>query len=131
MPSPKSGSPGNIVAPAEPAEVEDADSADPGEVEKLKAQQIKSKKGKYGSTPVKPYKASAKEGAEEDAKKSDGWVEIELVDDNGKPVSGERYEIKLPDGSVASGTTDQNGIARVEGFDPGECQISFPNQEDA
>jgi len=126
MPSPKSGSPGSIVAPAEPTEVYNADAADPGEVAEAKAEQIENSEGKYGSTKVKPFKPKA----EEEAEKKDGWIEVELEDDDGNPVAGEKYEITLPDGSVATGTTDQKGIARVEGFDPGQCQISFPDQED-
>lgn len=55
------------------------------------------------------------------------WLEIELVDDDGKPVANELYFVELPDGSTLSGTTDANGRARVEGIDPGSAQVSFPN----
>ncbi len=35
--------------------------------------------------------------------------------------------ITLPDGStVATGTTDEKGRARVEGIDPGTCKVTFP-----
>ena len=54
------------------------------------------------------------------------WIEIELVDEEDEPVPGEKYKITLPDGSVAQGTLDQNGFARVEGIDSGTCQITFP-----
>jgi hypothetical protein len=37
------------------------------------------------------------------------------------------YRITLPDGSVAEGTLDENGFARVEGIVPGTCQITFPS----
>jgi type VI secretion system secreted protein VgrG len=64
--------------------------------------------------------------SEEDEEKS--WIEIELVDEEGEPVPGERYRITLPDGeTVATGTTDQNGMARVSGIDPGTCKITFPD----
>jgi type VI secretion system secreted protein VgrG len=55
------------------------------------------------------------------------WIEIELVDEDGKPVPGETYAITLPDGSVASGSLDEKGKARVEGIDPGTCKVTFPN----
>jgi type VI secretion system secreted protein VgrG len=55
------------------------------------------------------------------------WIEIALVDQDGQPVSGEQYQITLPDGSTMSGTTDGDGMARVDGIDPGTCQITFPN----
>jgi type VI secretion system secreted protein VgrG len=122
MPSPKSGSAGSIVAPAEPNAADDADSADPGEVEEAKAEQKEKQQGKYGSTQVKPYKPPTEEEKEEKT----SWIEIELVDEEDQPVAGEKYEITLPDGRVAKGTTDQNGLARIEGIDPGNCQVSFP-----
>ena len=55
------------------------------------------------------------------------WVEIMLVDDAGQPLAGESFEIKLPDGSVATGTTDEKGKGRVDHIDPGSVDISFPN----
>jgi len=53
------------------------------------------------------------------------WVEIELVDQFGKPVPNEPYSIELPDGTTSAGSTDGAGLARVEGIDPGNCKISF------
>lgn len=55
------------------------------------------------------------------------FIEIELVDEDGNAVAGEFYEITLPDGSVADGQLDDNGRARVDGIDPGSCQITFPD----
>jgi type VI secretion system secreted protein VgrG len=120
----KSGKAGKAVSPAAPAKAEDADIADPGKVAEIKAEQLKTKSGKYGSQKVKPFKPPEDE-EEKEAKKS--WIEIELVNDIDEPVPGEVYEIELPDGSVASGTTDENGFARVEGFESGTCKIKFPN----
>ncbi|HEY3838378.1 MAG TPA: hypothetical protein VGL72_17485 [Bryobacteraceae bacterium] len=58
------------------------------------------------------------------------WVEIVLEDDSGNPVSDEEYLITAPDGSEHSGTLDENGLARVDGIDPGTAQVSFPMLED-
>jgi hypothetical protein len=55
------------------------------------------------------------------------WIEIELLDDAGKPVAGELYFVELPDGSSLSGRTDAQGRARVEGVDPGTAKVSFPD----
>jgi len=122
--NPKSGKAGTRVSPAEPKQALEADTADPGEMAKLKAEQVESKQGKYGSTPVKPHKApQTKEEKEE--KKS--WIEIELVDEEDHPVPGERYLVTLPDGeTVAEGTLDEKGRARVDGIEPGTCKITFP-----
>ena len=59
--------------------------------------------------------------------KTADWVEIELVDDDGKPVPGEEYKIELPDGSVQTGTLDENGLARYDAIVSGQCKITFPN----
>ena len=127
MPSPKSGKAGSAVSPAEPKVAEEADNASPGEVEKVKAEQLKTKTGKYGSQKLKPHKPPQTE--EEKAKKP-SWIEIELVDKKNKPVSGEAYRVTLPDGAtVAEGTLDEKGFARVEGIDPGTCKVTFPNLE--
>jgi len=32
----------------------------------------------------------------------------------------------LADGSIVEGTLDEKGFLRVEGIDPGTCQIVFP-----
>lgn len=54
------------------------------------------------------------------------WVEIAMVDKEGNPTPGQAYEIKLPDGTIVTGSLDERGAARVEGIDPGNCKIKFP-----
>jgi hypothetical protein len=54
------------------------------------------------------------------------WIEIELVDDAGRPVPDEEYCIHTGDGRVRSGTLDASGRAREDGIDPGTCQVTFP-----
>jgi hypothetical protein len=55
------------------------------------------------------------------------WIEIELLDNEDKPVPNERYLIKVPGGTTETGTLDANGRARITGLDPGMCDISFPD----
>ena len=125
MPSPKDGSAGSAVPPTDPSEAQEADKADPGEVEEIKAEQRKAEKGKYGSVKTKPHQPPASK-EEKAAKKS--WIEIDLVDENGKAVPGERYCITLPEGeTVAEGTLNEKGFARIEGFEAGTCKVTFPN----
>ncbi len=60
------------------------------------------------------------------------FIALELVDDDGKPVPGEKYRIELPDGSVRTANLDANGKARVDDIDPpGTCKISFPDLDAA
>lgn len=113
MPSPKSGHAGSPVPPAAPEAALEADSAKPGSANQIAANEQKKQAG--DGKPHKPHN------------KKTSWIEIELVDEANKPVPGERYSIILPDESVAEGTLDEKGIARVEGIDPGTCKITFPN----
>lgn len=55
------------------------------------------------------------------------FVEIELLDMQGQPVAGESYVIALPGGTQHSGVLDERGRARVDGLDPGNCQVTFPD----
>ena len=130
MPSPGSGSPGTIVSPAAPDPAQDADNADPGQVESVKAGQRQTQTGKYGSQQVKPFKkddSSSSSSSASSGSVETSWIEIEMVDEQGHAVPGEAYEITLPDNSVASGTLDDKGFARVAGFAPGSCKVSFPD----
>jgi uncharacterized Zn-binding protein involved in type VI secretion len=55
------------------------------------------------------------------------WVSIELVDEAGQPIVGERYRITLPDGREIAGGLDSAGRVRINGVQkPGACQIAFP-----
>jgi hypothetical protein len=121
---PKSGKAGTPVEPAAPKSAEDADSANPGEVDKLKAKQRESGSGKYGAEKVEPHKPPQ---TEEEAEEKNSWIEIEMIDEEDEPVPGMAYRITLPGGTVAEGTLDENGFARVEGIVPGTCQITFPS----
>lgn len=120
--SPASVSLGDLVAPTDATLAKDADKADPGEVAEVKARQREQGKGKYGEVKAPPFLPPAADV--KDAPTS--WIEIELVDDEDNPVPGERYEITLADGRVVRGTLDQSGFARVEGIEPGSCDITFP-----
>ncbi len=125
---PTPGMPGQLVAPVAPPEPEEADVSDPGKVSEIKARQREERTGKYGSTPPPVFVAGAGEDGDEGPK---SWIEVELVDGEDKPIAGERFELQLPDGeTVYRGTTDANGIARVEGIDPGQCSITFPDLDE-
>lgn len=58
------------------------------------------------------------------------WIEIELVDQQGKPMRDVAYRLTLPNGSVRPGKLDAAGKARVDGVAPGQCKISFPELGD-
>lgn len=57
------------------------------------------------------------------------WIEIELVNEEYKPVPSEKYLIELPDGTRRGGMLDSEGRARVDGIEPGTCKVSFPDRD--
>ena len=57
-------------------------------------------------------------------------IEIELLDDEDKPASGEAYKVYLPSGEVRKGKLDSNGKATEKGIRPGPCQVEFPESGD-
>ena len=76
------------------------------------------------STPLQDEEAAA---AEQTPAEETHWIEIELLDDAGKPVANELYVVELPDGSAIQGRTGSDGRARVDGVDPGTAKVSFPD----
>lgn len=63
--------------------------------------------------------------------KKETYLEYQLLDAEEKPVANEDYRVELPDGTVKTGKTDGQGIARFEPVqDGGVGTIQFPNRED-
>jgi type VI secretion system secreted protein VgrG len=59
------------------------------------------------------------------------WIAIQLVDEIGNHVPGEDYRVTLPDGSIIEGTLDKRGRAKISGIDSGNCQVTFPDLDQA
>jgi len=55
------------------------------------------------------------------------WLELTLRNEYEPfdPVPFARYRVTLPDGSVREGKLNEEGWARIEGVDPGTCQVTF------
>ena len=79
--------------------------------------------------PPAPFAPFAEELLEVEKPKPKTWIAIHLKDNRGRPASGERYQIHLPDGTVQHGMLDEHGKARVEGIDPGTAHVSFPDTD--
>jgi len=125
MPSAKSGDAGSAVSPTAPAAAVAADDAVAGSVDQTQGGGATKKASKQDSVPLKPYKPPQTQAKKE---KKPSWIEIVLVDEEKNPVPGQSYSITLPDGAtVAQGTLDEKGFARIDGIDPGTCQITFPD----
>jgi hypothetical protein len=62
----------------------------------------------------------------ETVRKRTSWIELELIDEAGKPVPGKMYELVLPDGLIRRGSLDSKGQARITDIDAGTCKVLFP-----
>jgi len=126
MPSPLDGAAGSIVSPIDPEAPDAADVADLGQAAAAKQVQRNNQEGKYGADPVAAH--TPNKSNPELCPPS--WVEIELLDEEGHPIVGEKYEIMLPSNKIARGILDSNGFARIECFDSTMCKVSFPDLDE-
>ena len=55
------------------------------------------------------------------------WIEIMMQDRGGFGIANTRFRLETPDGKVIYGVTDGNGLGRVEGIQPGDHKITFPD----
>jgi hypothetical protein len=60
-------------------------------------------------------------------KEKKAWIEIILVDNEGKPMPGVKYRITPPDGKPVEGRLNEHGQAGLYKIDPGNCKITFPD----
>lgn len=58
------------------------------------------------------------------------WLEIKLVGKDGKPASGQKYLVRLPNGQILNGVLDGNGHAKIDNVYPSQCQVEFPDFPD-
>lgn len=125
MASPKSIKSASVVAPAAPDEVQEAIVADPGQVSAAQSTAMTTSAGSFGSVRLPSHTGEPAENQEETAELT--WIEIELVGEDSKPIAGEPYRVITPEGTEASGTLDEKGLARIDYIRPGTCKVSFPN----
>lgn len=55
------------------------------------------------------------------------WIEIILVDAEGKPMPGVRYRITPPGGTPVEGRLNEHGQAGLFQIESGQCKITFPD----
>ena len=133
-----SGNAGSPVSPLSPTDPTEADDATPGDNDvPTPDPDTLAAAGASNVSPISSSSSSRQSAASNapthdptapDNQKKKSWIEIQLNDEDGKPVPGEPYKITLPDGTtVADGTLDDKGFARVDNIDPGTCQVTFPN----
>jgi hypothetical protein len=69
-------------------------------------------------------------GPDSKAETEKTWIALELLGEDGKPISGEPYRIILADGSTREGKLDNAGRAMIRGIDPGQCGVTFPRLDE-
>jgi type VI secretion system secreted protein VgrG len=137
---PEAGTTVSLVAPPSPAEAAAAVESTAGQVEEFTREAATKESGEVAATEVggsgsgeessSDSGGGGEETAHEPDKEKKGWIEVLLKDEEGTPQGGARYKVTLPDGSVADGTLDDKGKARVDGFDTGQCKVEFPDLDE-
>ncbi len=55
------------------------------------------------------------------------WIEIEMVGEDGSPISWQEFSVLTADGNKIKGFLDHDGFARLDGLqNGGTCKIGFP-----
>ena len=122
---PGSGNAGSLVSPNAAAAAAAALTAKPGA--EMAMSPLEAERGK-----APPNDANAHDPNADENKDKTHSIEVLLVDEAGKPVPGAAVKITLPDGeTVASGSTNEKGLYKVSNIDPGNCEIHFPDYDDA
>ena len=85
--------------------------------------------GSSGAPPPRRRTSNPPPPSSSSTREEKTWVEVRLVDDDGNPVAGAQYKLKITDGSVREGSLDDDGRVRVNGIDPGSCTVWFPEYD--
>ena len=55
------------------------------------------------------------------------WIEIEIVDLDGKPIAYQEVRVTDAGGAVHSRYCDTKGLIRIDGIRAGQCQVTLPD----
>lgn len=58
------------------------------------------------------------------------FIELELTDEEDKPVANAGYRVYMPNGEVKKGKLDGNGYAKVENIRPGKVRVEFDDEDE-
>jgi hypothetical protein len=74
-----------------------------------------------GPPPVKPPESVVPDKL--------SFLEFEVLDQHGDPLSAVPYEVTFPDGEIRRGRLSNAGYAFIDGVPPGSYKIAFPQAE--
>lgn len=87
--------------------------------------------GEMGSGNAKSVVSAPVSGTKDKGSAADGtkasWIEIQMNDRGGFGVANTKFRLETSSGKIIEGVTDGNGLARVEGIDPGSYKVTFPD----
>jgi len=121
--SPKSGSAGSAVSPADAEQAAEAIKDVMGSMSIAEATAKARPSNEVPAVKVEPFKPPTKEEIQE---KKLTWIEIELLDSHGKTVAGENYLIELTDGKVSRGIFDTDHRMRSDKKQQEYVQVRRP-----
>jgi hypothetical protein len=128
MASPESSITPSPVAPAAPAAPAAPGDGQTGQASSASGSPASPTNPQGGNQTVDPYRPPGSQTPGQQTVNTH-WIEVELKDQNGRPVSGEPCVIVFSDNVQWSGTLDQHGFVRVEGVAPGTAKVNFPNRD--
>lgn len=79
---------------------------------------------------VKPVQEAPPPLEDDPAPEETHKVTIKLIGEDAKPVSGARFRVSLPDGSVREGRLGSTGSITFTGLPAGNCTVSFPELDE-
>ncbi len=62
--------------------------------------------------------------------KTPTWISIKMEDEDGNIIANRQYRIVDSEGNEYTGTTDGQGMARLDGIPQGACEVTFPEGND-
>ncbi|MEX1364518.1 MAG: hypothetical protein AB1Z98_15435 [Nannocystaceae bacterium] len=79
------------------------------------------------------FDRSSATGAVQSCAPSSTWVDIKLVDEEGEPIAGARFQVFRPDGTLlGSGRLGRDGCGGFENIEQLDYTVCFPDlDEDA
>jgi hypothetical protein len=85
--------------------------------------------GAHAQSGAQGEQATTTQEEQQQQEQQKHFIEIELKDEDQLPVSGEYFEVVTPEGTLASGTTDEKGYARIDGMESGNATVRFPHRD--
>ena len=111
---------------------------------KLKLQESDAVKGKKGGKSSEAGQGEAASDAKTAGAKKAGpppehfaktlqegnsWVVIKVFDIQGAPVTGQRFQVTTPSGTVVAGQTPKDGVVSLQGIAEGSCKLEWLDKE--